>query len=137
MNDQRQRKNSVSNTKPLLLLVEDEEDTAILVKLIMESEGYDVVHAEDGQMALTLIDTLEPPSLVLLDVQLPHADGVTLLEAMRARPDWRSVPVVMLTADGDQRVVLSALALGAKDYILKPFVPDTLISRLRRFRIAA
>jgi DNA-binding response OmpR family regulator len=125
---------SDQNTKPILLLVEDEEDTANLVKLIMEEEGYEIVHAKDGRQAQHMIALLPPPSLVLLDIQLPHANGVSVLETIRATPDWGNVHVVMLTADAKEQDVRIASALGAKDYILKPFKRDTLVARLQRFQ---
>jgi len=124
---------SISQGKPILLLVEDEEDTANLVKLIMEDIGYQVVPAEDGREAQRIIPLMPPPSLVLLDIQLPHVDGVTVLSTIRTTPDWKGVPVVMLTADSNERDVRMALALGAKDYILKPFKRDALVARLQRF----
>ncbi len=121
--------------KPTLFLVEDEDDTADLVKLIMEEEGYQVIRAADGRQALKLIDSSPPPSLVLLDMQLPFADGVKLLKHIRQTPSpWKKVPVVMLTADSCARDVRESLTLGAKDYILKPFKREALVARLRQFR---
>lgn len=121
--------------KPTLLLVEDEDDTADLVTLIMEGEGYQVVRAADGREAMKMIESLPPPSLVLLDMLLPFADGVKILDYLKYKqPAWKKVPVVMLTADSNARDVRESLELGAKDYILKPFKRAALIARLRRFR---
>lgn len=70
---------------------------------------------------------------MLLDIQLPHVDGVSILCTIRSTPGWKDVPVVMLTADANEQDVRRALVLGAKDYILKPFKRDTLVARLRRY----
>ncbi|MDH4185488.1 MAG: response regulator [Nitrospira sp.] len=121
--------------RPTLLLVEDEQDTADLVTMIMEAEGYHVIHAANGRFALGLIESLPPPALVLLDMLLPYISGAALLEHIRQTElSWKDVPVIMLTADNSARDVRECLALGARDYILKPFKRDMLVSRLRRFR---
>jgi len=116
-----------SGGKPLLLLVEDEQDTAELVKLIMEEKGYQVVHTADGQDALYKIALMPPPSLVLLDIQLPHVDGITILETIRATPDWQDVPVIMLTAVAEPEHVRKVCSLTVQDYVLKPFKRETLL----------
>jgi len=121
MNDQ------PSENKPLLLLVEDEQDTADLVRLIMEEEGYHVRHTADGHEALEQIALMPPPSLVLLDIQLPHVDGITVLETIRATPDWQNVQVIMLTAVSDEQRIRQAVSLSVQDYVLKPFRRETLL----------
>lgn len=98
-----------SGNKPPLLLVEDEPDTASLVKLIMEGKGYEVLHAATGSEALDKIALMPPPSLVLLDIQLPDVDGITILETIRATPDWQNVPVIMLTAVSDEQQIRKVL----------------------------
>lgn len=110
-----------------LLLVEDEQDTADLVTLIMKERGYHVSHAADGSAALEKIALMSPPSLVLLDIQLPHVDGITILETIRATPDWEHVPVIMLTAVADQDKIRKVRALTIQDYVLKPFRRETLL----------
>ncbi len=115
-----------------ILVVEDEPDTADLVKLILQEKGYQVVHAADGQDALNKITSMPPPSLVLLDVQLPLVDGITILETIRATPDWQHVPVVLLTAVVDPRCIRQAVAIKVQDYILKPFTRDDLLKCVER-----
>lgn len=73
-----------------ILLVEDEPDTAALVTLILQEKGYPVVHAADGQDALNKIASMPPPSLVLLDIQLPHVDGVTIWRQFEQRPTGKT-----------------------------------------------
>ncbi|HBH78337.1 MAG TPA: two-component system response regulator, partial [Nitrospira sp.] len=108
-----------------ILVVEDETDTADLVKLILQENGYQVVHAADGQDALNKIASMPPPSLVLLDIQLPQVDGVTILETIRATPDWQDVPVVLLTAVVDPLCIRRAVSIKVQDYMLKPFKRDS------------
>ncbi len=114
-------------TNQPILLVEDESDTAALLKLILQEKGYQVVHAADGQDALNKIASIPLPSLVLLDIQLPHVDGVTILETIRATPNWQDVPVILLTAVVDPLCIRQAVSIKVQDYILKPFKRDTLL----------
>ena len=115
-----------------ILVVEDEPDTADLVKLILQENGYEVVHAADGEDALNKIASMPPPSLVLLDIQLPHVDGVTILETIRAASDWQDVPVVLLTAVVDPSCIRRAVSIKVQDYILKPFKRDSLLRCIER-----
>ena len=115
-----------------ILVVEDEPDTAEIVKLILREKGYQVVHAADGREALNTIASMPPPSLVLLDIQLPHVDGITVLETIRATPDWQQVPVVLLTAVVDPRCIRQAVAIKVQDYVLKPFTRDDLLRCVER-----
>lgn len=126
--------NSSSGQHPLLLLVEDEQDTADLVTLIMKERGYQVLHAADGSVALEKVALMPPPSLIMLDIQLPHIDGITILETIRATPDWENVPVIMLTAVADQDKVSKVRALAVQDYVLKPFRRETLLRSVGQFR---
>ena len=115
-----------------ILVVEDEPDTADLVKLILQENGYQVVHAADGQDALNKIASMPPPSLVLLDIQLPLVDGITILETIRATPDWQHVPVVLLTAVVDPCCIRQAVSIKVQDYVLKPFTRDDLLRSVER-----
>lgn len=124
---------TIGGRKPVLLMAEDEEDTASLIKFLLERAGYRILHAEDGRRMQTLIDDLAPPDIVLLDVMLPFLSGLQLLGHIRHKAEWQQVPVVMLTADGSERDMQLALQSGAQDYILKPFNPRELTTRLQRF----
>lgn len=119
--------------KPTLLMAEDEEDTASLLRFLLERSGYHVVLAPDGKQAQQLIDTLPVPSLVLLDIMLPHMSGLQLLPYIRKKPEWKQVPIIMLTADSSEHDIQQALASGANDYMVKPFNPRELSARLSRF----
>lgn len=120
--------------KPLLLMAEDEEDTASLLQFLLERAGYVVLHARDGMEAQGLVDTHDHLDLILLDINLPFINGLDVLTHIRRKPGWERVPVIMLTADGSEQDVRQALRAGANDYILKPFNPRELTVRLDRFR---
>ena len=121
-----------SPTTQPIFLVEDEPDTADLVTLILQEQGYQVVHAPDGQDALDKIALMPSPSLVLLDIQLPHADGITILKQLRTTPNWGDVPVILLTAVVDPRYINQAVSLKVQDYLLKPFKRPTLLRYVER-----
>ena len=91
------------------------------------------MHAADGQQAQTMIDQMPPPALVLLDIMLPYLNGLQLLAHIRQKAGWQHVPIIMLTADSNERDIEQALAAGANDYIVKPFNPRELTARLQRF----
>ena len=117
--------------QPAALLVEDDESIAYLLRFLLESMGLRVVAARDGLEAMQAIDSGEVTRLVLLDLMLPVHDGLTLLTRLRGLPRWKDVPVVMLTAKGEQAVVDRAYAAGANDFVHKPFSPTDLIARLK------
>lgn len=122
-----------ANYKPNVLMVEDEADTASLLKFLLERANYRVVHAKDGRHAQELIDTMPLPDIVLLDVMLPFVSGLQVLTYIRSKIEWEKVPIVMLTADGSEHDIKRALENGANDYMLKPFDPRELTTRLKRF----
>jgi DNA-binding response OmpR family regulator len=110
-----------------VLLVEDEENLASLVRAYLEQEGYRVVWAGSGGDALATIER-EPVRLVVLDLNLPDLDGLDVCRQIRARS---SVPVVMLTARDEEADRLAGLDAGADDYIGKPFSPRELVARMK------
>jgi two-component system, OmpR family, alkaline phosphatase synthesis response regulator PhoP len=110
-----------------VLLVEDEENLASLVRAYLEQEGYPVISVVRGAEALRVIET-EPVRLVVLDLNLPDMDGLDVCRQIRARS---SVPVVMLTARDEERDRLAGLDTGADDYIGKPFSPRELVARMK------
>jgi two-component system alkaline phosphatase synthesis response regulator PhoP len=110
-----------------VLLVEDEENLASLVRAYLEQEGYRVISAVTGAEALRAIDT-EPVRLVVLDLNLPDMDGLDVCRRIRTRS---SVPIVMLTARDEEADRLAGLETGADDYIAKPFSPRELVARMK------
>jgi DNA-binding response OmpR family regulator len=114
------------------LVVEDEEQIAYLLRFILSREGFVVEVVNDGRAAQELIASAPPPALVMLDVMLPFVDGYRLLSEIRAREDWKSVPVIMLTAKSQEKDIVRALDAGASDYMVKPFKPEELRARVKR-----
>lgn len=117
--------------KPAALLVEDDESIAFLLRFLLERMGCRVIAARDGVEAMQAIESGEVARLVLLDMMLPVHDGLTLLGRLRSLPRWEGVPVVMLTAKGEQGFVDRAFAAGATDFVQKPFNPSELMERLK------
>ena len=120
------------NIKPRVLMVDDDENMAFLMRLLLEREGYEILYAADGRQAKALIDETAAPQLVLLDVMLPYMSGLQLVRYIRSKPDWCNVPVIMLSVDATERDIVRALDAGAIDYVVKPFNPKELMARLRR-----
>ena len=116
-----------------VLLVEDHDDTACLLRLILEQEGYSVIHVADGGVAQHLIATTEPPDLLLLDIMLPCVTGLELLRVIRTTPEWQWTPVIVLTADSRAETMAEAANLGATEYMEKPFATKRLLKSIRMF----
>ena len=119
-------------TQPLALVVEDDDQISFLLRFILEREGFKVHVARDGKEAGQMIESLTPPAVVTLDVQLPYANGFQLLKQIRAKPSWNSSLVLMLTSKSQEKDIVEALDAGANDYVIKPFQPDELRARVRR-----
>jgi len=117
-------------TKPLVLIVEDEEALVTLLQYNFEKENYRVSLARDGQEALLLIDEMLP-DLIILDWMLPEISGLELCRQLRSRTKTRNVPIIMLTARGEETDRIRGLDTGADDYITKPFSMTELLSRVR------
>jgi two-component system phosphate regulon response regulator PhoB len=118
-------------SRPAALLVEDDESIAYLLRFLLERLGCRVLAARDGVEAMQAIESGEVARLVLLDMMLPVHDGLTLLGRLRSLPQWEGVPVVMLTAKGEQGIIDQAFAAGANAFVQKPFNPTELMEKLR------
>ncbi|GAB2518454.1 response regulator transcription factor [Lysobacter humi (ex Lee et al. 2017)] len=119
-------------SNPQVLMVEDEEDVAFIVRFLLERHGFGVEHVADGRAALDRIRSGPVPDLVLMDLMLPFHDGLELVERLRGTPGWAAAPVLMLTAKSREADIVRALELGADDYVTKPFQPEELLARIRR-----
>jgi two-component system phosphate regulon response regulator PhoB len=119
-----------SALKPLILIVEDEVDLVTLLKYNLEKEGFRTLSANDGEEALLLANE-QPPSLILLDWMLPLMSGLEVCRQMRRNPKTRDIPIIMLTARGEEADKVRGLNSGADDYIAKPFSPTELVARMR------
>lgn len=118
---------------PTVLMIEDHDDTACLIRFILERNGYVVRHAPDGWNAKRLTETTEPPDLVLLDISLPSLSGLELLRIIRTTPEWQWIPVIMLTSDTRMETKDEATNLGATEYLKKPFTQEHLMKAIEPF----
>ena len=125
--------------KKVILTIDDEEHILDLLEYNLEKGGYDVLRAETGEKGLAIMKTMQV-DLVLLDYMLPGIDGIEVLKTMRSDPSLISMPVIMLTAKGEEIDKVLGLELGADDYIIKPFDSKELVARvkavLRRYQPA-
>ena len=116
--------------KPLILIVEDEADIVTLLRYNLEKEGFRVIAAGDGEEALLLAGE-QSPNLMLLDWMLPLMSGLEVCRQLRRNPKTRDIPVIMLTARGEEADRVRGLNSGADDYITKPFSPTEMVARIR------
>jgi len=112
-----------------ILVVDDEPNIVLSLEFLMTQAGYEVSTAADGEAALQRIET-SPPDLVLLDVNIPKRNGYEVCETIRANPNWEGVRVVMITAKGRDVEREKGLALGADDYIIKPFSTHEVVDKV-------
>ena len=116
--------------KSHILIVEDEPPLIEVVRYNLEKEGYQVSVAEDGKRALNKVRE-SIPDLIILDWMLPELSGIEVCRQLREDPDSKDIPVIMLTARGEEADRLKGLASGADDYVVKPFSPAELLARVR------
>ena len=116
--------------KSHILIVEDEPPLIEVVRYNLEKEGYQVSVAEDGKRALNKVRE-SIPDLIILDWMLPELSGIEVCRQLREDPDSKDIPVIMLTARGEEVDRLKVLASGADDYVVKPFSPAELLARVR------
>ncbi|WP_324808296.1 response regulator [Sphingomonas sp. LY29] len=121
----------MSNQSLRILACDDDELLLELLRHRLTSKGYSVDTAMDGREALEKIRALAPDALVL-DAMMPLVDGYEVLRQFRAMDGMQSVPVVFLSARKQEQDILTALSLGASDYLVKPFIPEELVMRLSR-----
>jgi len=114
-----------------ILVAEDEKDIRELIAFTLRFAGYDVVLANNGAEALEKVSQ-EKPALVLLDVRMPKMTGYEVCRRLKENPETEKIPVVFLSAKGQDREVQEGYESGAVDYIIKPFVPDELIAQVKR-----
>lgn len=118
--------------KHTILVVEDEQDTAELLKRILEREGFLVLQAKDGRQASALIGTVRPPSLVLLNLEVPYVRGPEVLKLLRHHPDWKNIPVIVVSADNYEPDIQQALSEGATAYVTKQKGSVGLLQAMKR-----
>lgn len=116
-------------TSPVLI-VEDEPDIAQLIQFHVEREGFETRIAPSGSQALSLVAS-HRPKLVILDIMLPDLDGLEVCRKLKRDPATSEIPIIMVTARGEESDIVVGLELGAEDYVTKPFSPRVLMARLR------
>jgi two-component system, OmpR family, alkaline phosphatase synthesis response regulator PhoP len=113
-----------------ILIVEDDPDIAELVARYLDKAGFATERAASGRDALQTI-AAKPPDLLVLDLMLPHVDGLEVCRLLRANEKTAAIPVIMLTARAEESARIVGLELGADDYLAKPFSPNELVARVR------
>jgi DNA-binding response OmpR family regulator len=113
-----------------ILIAEDERDIRDLVAFTLRFAGHEVFAASNGEEAVDLAPKVNP-DLIIMDVRMPRMTGYDACKVMKADPDLKDIPVVFLTARGQESEVKQGLDLGAEAYLLKPFAPDQLTSRVK------
>ncbi|MEA1070924.1 response regulator [Sphingomonas sp. LY160] len=121
----------MANQSLRILACDDDELLLELLRHRLTSKGYSVDTAKDGKEALEKIQA-SPPDALVLDAMMPLVDGYEVLRQFRAMDGMQSVPVVFLSARKQEQDILTALSLGASDYLVKPFIPEELVMRLSR-----
>lgn len=117
--------------KENILIVDDEEDVLELVRYNLDKNGYRIETATTGEKALTKART-KLPDLIILDLMLPGIDGLQVCKKLKSDAKTEHIPIIMLTAKGEEVDIVTGLELGADDYVTKPFSPKVLVARVRR-----
>jgi two-component system phosphate regulon response regulator PhoB len=117
-------------SKPHVLIVEDEPDIADLIRFHCDREGMEAEVIGAGKPAVESIRK-SPPDVVILDLMLPDVGGIEICRRLKQWPETREIPVVMVTAKGEESDVVTGLEIGADDYVVKPFSPRVLMARVR------
>jgi two-component system alkaline phosphatase synthesis response regulator PhoP len=125
-----QRRELPQPSKAHLLVVEDEEDLRELLVYNLARDGYRVTAVESGEQGL-LKAMKEKPDLIVLDLMLPGMDGLEVCRSLKNQKDTAGIPIVMLTAKGEESDIVAGLELGSDDYITKPFSPRVLVARIK------
>ncbi len=113
-----------------IMVVEDEEAIALMLKYNLEKEGYNVVVESRGSKVLATVEK-NMPSVILLDWMLPEMSGVEICKLIRSKPDIKNIPIIMLTAKGEEEDKIKGLSAGADDYVTKPFSIPELMARVK------
>jgi DNA-binding response OmpR family regulator len=114
-----------------ILVVEDEPNIVLSLQFLMKKAGFDVRVARDGDEALAAVEN-RAPDLILLDVMIPKRDGYDVCQTIRANPAWQGIYIIMLTAKGREVDREKGIALGANDYVTKPFSTRDLTEKVKQ-----
>lgn len=118
--------------KQVVFLIEDEQDTADLIRLHLEQSGMSVVHVKDGRQAIDMMETIAPPCVVLLDLVVPYFNGFELLKIIRTKAGWEQVQVMVVSGDSYPGDINRMILGGAEDYVVKSRGVGEILHRLKR-----
>jgi two-component system alkaline phosphatase synthesis response regulator PhoP len=118
-------------SEPMILVAEDERDIRELIVFTLQISGFNVVQVPNGEEAVKKATEIKP-DLILLDVRMPKMTGYEACKALKAQKSTRDIPVVFLSAKGQEAEINTGLELGAEEYFLKPFAPDELSKRVNK-----
>jgi DNA-binding response OmpR family regulator len=119
--------------RPAVLIIEDDENIAMMLKYLIGREGFNPVVVPDGREAVERFERYKPPALILMDMKLPFVDGFRLVQLARQQAGWEDVPIIMLTSVTEEKMISRVLDAGASDYVVKPFQTLDLLARVRRY----
>jgi len=123
---------SIENQKQkTVVFAEDDKTIAQLVKFKLEKEGFKVVHFQDGEGVIDAVSKILP-DIVILDVMMPVQNGISILKEIKVNPQIKHIPVIILSAKGQEKDIVRGIEIGASDYIIKPFAPLEVIARIKR-----
>ena len=115
-----------------ILVVEDQEDNRQILRDLLGASDYEMVEAENGQEAIDAV-AKKKPDLILMDIQLPVMDGYEATRRIKANPDWKSIPIIVVTSYSLSGDAEKARAAGCDDYVTKPYSPRQLLAKIREY----
>lgn len=118
------------HTKTKVLIIEDDPDIVELLEYNLERDGFEILTARDGELGIREAERAHP-AVILLDLMLPRVDGLEVCRTLRSRSGTKDIPIIMVTAKGEESDVVLGLGIGADDYVVKPFGIDELLARVR------
>lgn len=124
--------------KPLILIVDDNDDARMLASMILNKNGFQCVSAANGREALHIMQSGTLPNLILSDIMMPEMNGYEFFESVQEKPDWRRIPFIFFSLKDSMQDIQKGRQLGVDDYLTKPIMPDALLAavrgKLKRFR---
>jgi len=112
------------------LIIDDSRAMRSILRRIVTDLGFETLEAADGQEALDHLNEGRIPALCLIDWNMPVMDGYTFITNVRANPEWRDIPLMMVTTESEHGQIVKALAAGAHEYVIKPFTADAVVDKL-------
>ena len=121
----------------LAMVIDDSRAMRAILRRIVTELGFECVEAGDGQEALDKMAAGEVPAVCLVDWNMPVLDGLSFVQSVRGKPEWRGITLMMVTTEGEHGQIVRALAAGAHEYVIKPFTPDAIEEKLALLGLVA